>query len=141
MKLFVGDYISRPSCENCKFKGYKRVSDITLGDFWGIWDIAPEMDDNKGTSVVLIQSEKGERLWNEIRAKIRYKEVTAEQVSQYNPSMLTASKANEDREEVLEKIRTGGFEVCRELFVEKRLSVFCKVKWKIGRAVRRMLRY
>ena len=47
MKLFVGGYINRASCENCQFKGYNRVSDFTLGDFWGIWDIAPEMDDNK----------------------------------------------------------------------------------------------
>ena len=59
MKLFTRDYISRPFCENCSFKGCSRSSDITLGDFWGIWDISPEMDDDKGTSGILIQSAKG----------------------------------------------------------------------------------
>lgn len=56
MRLFVGGYINRESCANCQFKGYNRVSDLTIGDFWGIWDVAPEMDDNKGTSVVLVQT-------------------------------------------------------------------------------------
>jgi hypothetical protein len=59
MKLFVGGYINRASCTNCQFKGYGRVSNLTIGDFWGAWDIAPEMDDNKETSVVFVQSTKG----------------------------------------------------------------------------------
>lgn len=139
MKLFVNDYISRPSCENCKFKGYSRVSDITLGDFWGIWDIDPEMDDNKGTSVVLLQSEKGKRLWEEIKNKIKYKQVTLEQASQYNPSMLLASKAKQNREEVLERIRIGQIGSCEELFVQKAPSLSSRVKGKIGRMLHSIL--
>ena len=140
MKLFVGDYISRPSCENCKFKGYSRASDITLGDFWGIWDIDPEMDDNKGTSVVLIQSEKGKRLWEEIKGKIKYKQVTLEQASQYNPSMLVASKAKQNREDVLERIGTGRISSCEELFVQPPPSFFDRVKGKISRVVHSIMK-
>lgn len=133
MKLFVGNYISRPSCENCKFKGYSRVSDITLGDFWGIWDIDPEMDDNKGTSVVLVQSKKGESIWNEIRDKVIYKEVTLEQASQQNPSMLTPSKANPNRDSVLDKIREGYIAECENLFVVPKASMSSRIKGKIKR--------
>ena len=135
MKLFVGDYISRPSCENCKFKGYNRVSDITLGDFWGIWDIEPEMDDNKGTSVVLIQSEKGQALWNEISDKIKFKEVSLEQASQQNPSMLMPSKANPKREEVLKQIREGRIEECENLFVPSKISMVDRIKGKMQRLI------
>ena len=135
MKLFVGDYISRPSCENCKFKGYNRVSDITLGDFWGIWDIDPEMDDNKGTSVVLIQSEKGQALWNEISDKIKFKEVALEQASQQNPSMLMTSKANPKREEVLKQIREGHIEECENLFVQPKISMVDRIKGKMQRLI------
>lgn len=131
MKLFVGDYISRPSCENCKFKGYSRVSDITLGDFWGIWDIDPEMDDNKGTSVVLVQSDKGKILWNEIENKIRFKEVSLEQASQQNPSMLVSSKANPDRQDVLDKIRNGQISTCESLFGQKKPSIASRIKGRI----------
>lgn len=138
MKLFVGDYISRPSCENCSFKGYKRVSDITLGDFWGIWDIAPEMDDNKGTSVVLVQSDKGNTLWNEIKNNLVFKEVTLEQASQQNPSMLKPSKAKENREEVLAMIRSGRIEECAELFETKKVSYVARLKNKAKRFIRRI---
>lgn len=128
MKLFVGDYISRPSCENCQFKGYHRDSDITLGDFWGIWDIAPEMDDNKGTSAVLIQSDKGADLWNTIRENVKTKEVDLKEVSLQNPSILYSSKANPKRDEVLEKIRNGKIGECEALFDQPKQSCLGKIK-------------
>ena len=108
MKLFTGDYISRLSCGDCKFKGYGRSSDITIGDFWGIWDIAPEMDDDRGTSVVLIQSEKGQRAWEAIGERVRFKDVTLEQTSEKNPSLICSSKVKDNRDAVLEKIRSKG---------------------------------
>lgn len=139
MKMFTGDYISRQSCENCNFKGYNRCSDITLGDFWGIWDIDPEMDDNKGTSVVLLQSEKGKKLWEEIKDKIKYKQVTLEQASQYNPSMLVASKAKPNRDEVLKRIGMGEIGSCEELFVQKSPSLSARVRGKISRGIHKIL--
>lgn len=139
MKLFVGDYISRPSCSTCKFKGYHRVSDMTLGDFWGIWDIEPEMDDNKGTSVVLLQSEKAQLLWEEIKDKIVFKQVSLENASQQNPSMLFASKAKENREEVLAMIREGNIGKCTELFIPPKASWRARVQNKLGRIANRVL--
>ena len=136
MKLFVGDYISRPSCSNCKFKGYSRISDITLGDFWGIWDIEPEMDDNKGTSVVLVHSHKGETLWKDVDSKIKSKEVTLEQTSQENLSMVVSSKANPNRELALEWIRNGKIKTCEELFTAvspPKSTLLIRVKGKIKR--------
>ena len=131
MKLFVGDYISRTACECCKFKGYSRISDITLGDFWGIWDIAPDMDDDKGTSVVLVQSPKGETLWREICDRIMYKEVSLEQSSQQNPSMLLPSKANPDRNLALNKIRDGYIEACTSLFIQPQSSMMSRIKGRL----------
>ncbi len=139
MKLFVGDYISRPSCSECKFKGFSRTSDITLGDFWGIWDIEPEMDDNKGTSVILVHTPNGEKIWMDIETKIKSKEVTLEQASQYNPSMLVASKAKPNREDVLERIRMDEISSCKELFVQKTPSLSARVRGKISREIHKIL--
>ncbi len=133
MKLFVGDYICRESCENCKFKGYNRVSDITLGDFWGIWDIDPQMDDNKGTSVILIQSEKGRTLWESINENIVCKEVALEDASVQNPSMLVASKANANRDKALRLISEGKIDECNQLFIQRKPSVINQIKRKIKR--------
>ena len=109
MKLFTRDYISRPSCENCSFKGYSRSSDITLGDFWGIWDVSPEMDDDKGTSVILIQSEKGKEVWEELKPNILFKEVSLEQASRQNPSMISSSNQHSFRRTVLKDLHEGRF--------------------------------
>ena len=133
MKLFVGGYISRKSCEVCQFKGYKRDSDFTIGDFWGIWDIRPEMDDNKGTSVVLVHSERGQKIWTDITPCIKCEEVTFEQASQQNPSMLVSSKANQNRDLALKRIQAGDFETCEELFSipkPEMISLASRVKGK-----------
>lgn len=77
MLMFLKNICLRPSCYNCKFKSLSRLSDITLGDFWGIENIAPEMDNNKGTSIVLIQSDKGKRLFHDISNSIEIKSIDA----------------------------------------------------------------
>ena len=119
MKLFVNGYISRESCENCKFKGYSRVSDITLGDFWGIWDISPEIDDDKGISVVLVQSERGAKLLDSIKDRLTIKQVSLEESSRQNPAMVKASPLNPDRRTALDLIREGKISQCEEFFLQK----------------------
>ena len=115
MRLFVNDYILRESCGDCHFKGSSRISDITLGDFWGIWDIDPEMDDNKGTSLVLTHSEKVEDLFNAISCKLRSRKVTLEQAVLMNPSLLQSSVAKTNREDVLNDILQNDFQSALQL--------------------------
>ena len=135
MKLFFGDYISRPSCENCLFKGYARISDITVGDFWGIWDIDDTLDDNRGTSVVLVQTEKGSNLWREIENRIHFKQVTLEQSSLYNPSMIAVSKSKKEREKVLKFIKRGRIGECDKLLKATRCQIFTQKIRSVARYV------
>lgn len=131
MRFFVNDYILRQSCSDCHFKGYDRVSDITLGDFWGIWDIEPEMDDNKGTSLILTHSTKGEQLFKAVSKNVKYKQVALEQTSKINQSMLCSSVHQSNREQVLHKIAQEGFQSAIPLFtVEQtsKISISRKIK-------------
>lgn len=137
MKLFVGGYISRESCANCQFKGYRRISDLTIGDFWGIWDVAPEMDDNKGTSVVLIQSERGAEVMEHLKDKLAQKPVTLEEASQQNSAMLTPMAAKDKRSEALECIRAGKFPYCEKWFVSSKLTIAQKARGIVKRILRR----
>ena len=59
MKVFLNNLCLRPSCYQCHSKGNFRKSDITLGDFWGVEKVCSEMYNEKGTSLILINSEKG----------------------------------------------------------------------------------
>ena len=82
--LFMQGYLKynlycRPSCHRCRYKGLTRPADITLADFWGIGDRAPGLDDNRGTSMVMLHTARGEALFNAIKADIfRDKRVTAD---------------------------------------------------------------
>lgn len=127
MKLFIEGFINRQSCRNCKFKGYNRVSDITLGDFWGIWDISPDFDDDKGTSVILVHSHKGSELFEKISEKILAMPVTLEETSLYNSAILKSSTCNEMSQKAFYFIRNGDFFKCSEFFVPKKTSLLSKI--------------
>lgn len=109
MKLYCNDYISRKSCSTCDFKGYNRSSDITIGDFWGIWDIDQEMDNGMGTSLVLIHSTIGMNLFYKIQDHIKFKNVELKDVERENPSLLYASREKIERSTVLNTIKDNRF--------------------------------
>lgn len=140
MKLFVGGYINRESCENCRFKGYSRVSDLTIGDFWGVWDIAPEMDDNKGTSVILVQSAKGAELLSSVSDRLEIKPVTLEEASRQNQAMLVCSKSNGKRSEVLGLIRNASILECEQLFQIEEPTATQKIRSLIARTIKRIIK-
>lgn len=85
MRAFLRDLTLRKACFKCPFKypGGSRT-DITLGDFWGIEKLAPQIDNNLGTTIVLARTEKGQRF---MELFDNYGEFTLEQVSQYNPAI------------------------------------------------------
>lgn len=66
---------ARPSCYDCKFKGYPRMADITLADFWKIEEIGKTLDKNLGTSLVMVNSEKGRLFFERVKSRINYHEV------------------------------------------------------------------
>lgn len=92
MKLFLENLILRDSCYSCKFKKENRESDLTLADFWGISKIDKSMDDNKGTSLVILNSSKGKKIFEEISNKIIKKEVNFKDAIKNNSSMIESSK-------------------------------------------------
>ena len=66
MQMFLKNYSLRESCYSCKIKGHSDA-DITVGDFWGIEDCLPNMNDGKGTSLIIVKSKKGNILLEQIK--------------------------------------------------------------------------
>ena len=77
----------RPSCYDCKFKCFPQKADITLADFWGIEKLDPSMDQDKGTSMVMINSDKGAALFDTVKGDLVYKEFSQKEASVGNPAM------------------------------------------------------
>ncbi len=110
MKAFVGNICLRKSCSNCVAKGIQRCTDITLGDYWGIWDQHPEFDDDKGTSVVFVHSQKGREMLKQLRDNIDCLEVDIEDAYRENSSMVHSAPAHSGRDEFLAQITADNFE-------------------------------
>lgn len=98
MKAFIQGLSTRQSCYNCSFKGQNRGSDITLGDFWGIENVCPEVFYDKGTSLVLIQSEKGQMVFEKIASRLEILEVNSSAALQGNPAYNQVFLPHRNRE-------------------------------------------
>lgn len=85
MNMFLDNYCLRPACYECHAKHHKK-SDITIADFWGIETVAPEMNDGRGTSLVITRTDKGQELFDNIKSELKWKEVSYEEGVKGNPS-------------------------------------------------------
>lgn len=97
IKGFVNGLYSRPSCYECKFSGISRKSDITLGDFWGVDTFSPELFDDIGTSIVLVNSKKGKKLFSFVQKKLKCKKVDIEKAVWYNKAICSSAIYNDNR--------------------------------------------
>lgn len=97
MRAFLSDMILRPSCHDCRAKQGRSHSDITIADFWGINIEMPEMDDDKGTGLVLVNTDKGRQAldWS----KVIMKESSIEVASKYNAGLSSLTKPHPKRKE------------------------------------------
>ncbi len=125
---------ARPSCYECQFKGFPQKADITLADFWGIEDIDKSMDQDKGTSLVLVNSNKGLSLFESIKGKIVWKKFTMADAVKCNPAINTSLIAtNPNRKEFFEAIDNKPFDEVARLFFP--LSTFSNKLKKYKRKV------
>ncbi len=109
MQCFLADLCLRPSCYMCHFKGKHRPSDFTLADFWGIENVLPVMDDDKGTSLVFVHTEKAAAVFEEISNNLIVKQVDSDAAIANNPSMLRSSARPANRERFMRDIRSDDF--------------------------------
>ncbi len=94
MRAFLSDICLRPSCYACRFKGLERASDITLGDFWGVEHVVPELDDDTGTSLVMVNSGAGRLAFDSIAGAIDKREASAEAAIRGNWAVVRSARAN-----------------------------------------------
>lgn len=92
---YLGGLNTRPSCSDCKFKFPSVQSDLTLGDALGVQDFAPDMFDDRGTSLVLVHTAKGKALLE--RTNLKHETVTFFDAVTRNPRLTTSAIADSRR--------------------------------------------
>lgn len=122
MRAFLSNACLRPSCHDCRFKKYNRESDLTLADFWGIEEVCPEMNDDRGTSLVLIHSAAGQAAMDAIGEQMTAKPVNLAEALHQNPSAIRASGVHENREAFLESLETMSFPAAVKRWLPRKIS-------------------
>lgn len=97
-RKFLSGCISRKSCYTCKFASLERIADITIGDFWGLNDNCKIKDDeNKGISLVMPITKKGDELLETIKDKVVLEERNIEEARKGNDQLRGPTKNIEKR--------------------------------------------
>lgn len=86
-KIFYSHNAMRKSCYVCPFTNVQRVSDFTIGDFWGIENVKPEFKDVYGVSVILVNTEKAKQEWNKVKGEFDLFLSKVEDVLPRNPCL------------------------------------------------------
>ena len=134
MIFFLGNLSLRPSCYNCHAKRYRRA-DMTIADFWGIEDVAPEIDDEKGISLIIARTGRGQELFDSIKGELIWKEVSYEDGVKNNASEYSSVNRPLQRDQFFMDAYSMSFRRLCNKYIYGPL-------WKrTGRKIKRALRY
>ncbi len=133
MKAFLQDIILRPSCYACKHRSGKSGSDITLADYWDLWKTNPDFDNEKGVSMVLVNTTKGETILNAISNKVATKETSFDDVLTYQKSWYNSPKQESQLRNQFYKQLKRGNNIQLSLDSVTKNTVMRKVKNKINK--------
>lgn len=134
MQMFLRDYCLRPSCYKCLAKDVK-MSDLTIADFWGIQNVVPEMNDDKGTSLAIIRTFKGEKLFKKISDEMKVKEVSYEDAVKGNPAEYCSVKKPSERDSFFGDLHVLEFSELEKKYAK--VSFVSKIKSLIKRNLRK----
>lgn len=128
----IDDFNTRPSCFNCNYRCLPRKADITVGDFWGIEGIEPENLKN-GISVVILSSEKGERIFDEVKGRVHFEKRTVNEVSKGNYALLNQlSMPKMPAKVFFEDLDRMNMEEFEKKYASKRIIRTKKIKSLLG---------
>ena len=123
--LFTQSYIQshlycRPSCYDCKFKGFPRNADITIGDFWGLTQHNQKYNKDMGTNVVFINSEKGKQYFDIVKKRINCEKQPLEWAISGNPRLNTSiTQISDKRDEFFEDLDKYRFDEVVKMYSVK----------------------
>ena len=131
---FVKEMINRPSCYNCKFASPYRISDITIGDLWGVDYIEPKLDTKMGVSLFLINTDKGKKELEKVYDRIDIKEIDFDEAKKYNH--FSNVQENFKRKKFFKKIEDG-YSVIETMKKLNHDNIFDKIFNKVRKIIGR----
>ena len=125
----------RSVCETCQYACLPRQGDITIGDFWNIGQNDASWDDGLGTSLVFINSHKGEQLLSRTKERIKRIERKDYQISVNRVDDFSVAHRNRDR--FYQEIKTKKFNQLTENLLEEKadIGLVCMMEYNFGNII------
>lgn len=124
LRAFFGDLSDRPACYDCAFKKQYHISDFTIWDCFIAEKFDKSLDDDKGTSRMLVNTQKGQEIFEKISKNFKFKEVEAEALTKNVKEMLHSVQLPEKRKAFFEDIN----KMTEDKFFKKYFPDSIKVK-------------
>ena len=113
MQGFLNNLYNRPSCHACSCRGLRSGSDLTLADYWNIHTVFSGMDDDKGVSLLLVNSDKGQVYFNEIVDELDLAESNFNSAIRVNSSLLQSDIPHGNRNKFFNRMKgCDDFDAC-----------------------------
>ena len=137
---FLANLYLRKSCTQCPAKNFSSGSDITICDAWGIEKYHPEIDDDKGCSMICVLTEKGERAYTSISEKINSIPSESDILRRHNPAAYESAKLHK-RHKKFFKLQKKGLTVAESVKIcLPPPSYFDKVMWSINKRIKKYVK-
>lgn len=147
MRAFLKDLTLKESCYKCPFK-YPEGSraDVSIGDFWGIESLAPELDNNIGTTVVICRTDIGEEICSNLDMQGCF---VLDDIAKYNPAVIKSVSPHPDRNSFLDEFDNLPYKTLqktvgrtkKEIIKTKYALTIYEIRVFISKLTRRFIRY
>lgn len=118
--MFYAHLTIRPACYACKHTGFPRSADISIADYWGIENFMPDFDDNKGTSMLVLNTQKAVDLYNDVKENLVCRESNLKDA--FFDNHKKPAKMNVNRDNFWRDYQKNGY-----LFVAQKYSQYTTV--------------
>lgn len=128
MQAFLSNVILRPTCYSCRHKNGRSGADLSLGDFWSIGKYRPELNDNKGISLVYALTAKGKELLDSIGNGL----VEFPVGEAYNTAFITSAKEKYPREKFWARYNNEGLSCMAQIYQSTKPGFWKRMKIRIS---------
>lgn len=112
------------ACYDCKYNRLERISDFTAGGFWSISRIVSNMSEREGVSLVLVNSEKGERIFNYIKCDINYQQTSIDIAVIGNPALYESTPISNKSKDLYNDLLNYGYKYTSNKYFKARKGIF-----------------
>lgn len=138
MKGFLNNLYLRPSCYHCVARQGKSGADISIADFWGVQTIHPELDDDRGIGLIIINTLIGAYYFNGLKNKINSTLSYYKRVITYNPCIVKSVAVPKYRDEFWESYSKNHIDAILPIYNKMKPSVITRVKNVLKRIVKQV---